>query len=152
MIVAKKIFVHQHFYSAAKRDFIRIEFDRMSFPSTENKELEAHVQQLHSVSGNFDFLCLSENEEMKLTHDGLFLCVDGEISVNKDKESGFSYFRFLLDKQIWIEFRNDVMRNSEKNLLIYFSNYSGKIEQDEFGDLNLKVRFGFEKITWSFGT
>lgn len=145
MIVAKNIFVDQHF-DGSRRYCIRIEFDRMSFSSTENKELGSLVDQLKSVGGNFDFLCLNENEEMKLTNDTLFLCVDGEISVNEDKKTGFAYCRFLLDKQMWIEMRNNVVCNSAKNMIVYLSHMYGKIGRDESGDINLKVKFGFEKI------
>lgn len=152
MIIAKNIFVYQRFGSDPRRDCIRIQFDNMSFPSTENKDLEKLLKGLNSVSGNFDFLCLTENEVMKYTHDGLFLCVDSEISINEGKDSGFAYCRFLLDKQSWIALRNDVMTNSARNVLIDFSHCYGKIEYDEFGRINLKLKFGFEKISWSFCT
>lgn len=152
MIIAKNIFVYKHYGSGSRRDCIRIQFDSMSFPSTENKELETQLKELNSVAGNFDFLCLNENELMEYTNDGLFLCVDGEISVNEGNDSGFAYCRFLLDEQNWIALRNDVMTNSARNMLIYFSHCYGKIECDEFGSINLKLKFGFEKISWSFCT
>lgn len=149
MIVATEISVNEHFESG-KRDFIRVNFKNQVFPSSENSAISDHLTGLISNEGNIDFLCLTDTEEPLFTNDGLFLCASGEISINKTTMSAFSYYHFSIKKKIWERMRSDVMGNSGKNMLIYFSQLYGRvIDNSDNNYLSLKVKLGFEKIVWA---
>jgi hypothetical protein len=148
MILGNRIFVNEHFGSGARRDFIRVEFEKQTFPSTENKKIEGCLNQLKSISGNIDFFCLGENEKPLLTEDGLFLCASGKVSIDTQKNSAFSHYEISLDEKIWRRFRVDAMGNYTKNLLIYFSHLHGRIDSSDENFICLKIKLAFEKIVW----
>jgi hypothetical protein len=150
MIVAREISINQHFGSGARRDFIRVSFTNQSFPTSENRFLNEHLNALKVNEGHIDFLCLTDGEEPPLTDDGLFLCASGEISINSTTPSAFSYYQLPLEKNAWESMRGDAMSSLDKNLLIYFHNIYGRVvDSSDDAFKSLKVKLSFEKIVWA---
>ncbi len=137
-------------FDGLSRNYIRVEFEFQQFPTTENKILEKHIRAISSTKGNIDFFQLSENEIQKNTEDSLYLCVDGEISINKAEKSAFAYYNCLVSNDNWNAFRTHVTNNQFKILHINFSTLYGKIESEDDEFCVLKVQFGFDRLAWCY--
>jgi hypothetical protein len=149
MIIANKIWVNERF-DGVKRDYIRVEFEFQEFPDTENKIIDKHIRAIGSTKGNIEFFRRTESEKPKNTKDGLFFCVDGEISINKAEKSAFAYYHCLVGNDDWNVFRTHVTNNQSKILHIKFSTLYGKIESEDEDCCVLKVQFGFDRLAWCY--
>ena len=146
MFRSNKIWINEHL--GGNRDFIFIEGIFFELPSSENKSISDAMRVVHQKIGSLEVFKQRKNEACPMTTDGLFLCADGTLSINKITQNAYIKCAIFLEENLWLRFREDVMNIQGKKLSVYFSHLYGKILSDEENSIEWKIQLGIDKFVW----
>jgi hypothetical protein len=146
MFRSNKIWINEHL--SGRRDFIFIEGIFFEFPSSEHKSISDSLVGVLQKTGNLEIFKQTKNEASLMTTDGLWLCADGTLSINKITKNAFVQCAIFLEENLWLRLREDVMNIQGKKLSVYFSHLYGKILSNEENSIEWKIQLGIDKFVW----